>query len=258
MYDLKDVTFTIPVKIDQPDRKRNLNLTTRYLKKYFNTNIIICEMDNESKAKECIDSSIDYKYVFMKTDSPWFHRTKMLNYMADLADTPIVVNYDADVLFNPESYVKAVEMIRNGYADVVYPFDGNFLDIHPKQIPDLNEKLDHAVISNHTCRNLRPNGDSVGGAIFWSKEHFKLVGMENENFISWGFEDDDRYYRAQTLGLNVKRCDGPLYHLHHGSSANSSTASHPFYKSNEQELRKIQSMDKNQLREYVNTWKWIR
>jgi hypothetical protein len=33
MHDLSDVTFTIPVKIDQPDRVRNIKICIEFLRK---------------------------------------------------------------------------------------------------------------------------------------------------------------------------------------------------------------------------------
>lgn len=256
MHNLSDVTFTIPVKIDQPDRGRNLNIMTRYLKKHLNTNIVICEMDTESRAKEHIEKGIDYKYIFMKTKSPWFHRTMMLNYMAKMADTPIIVNYDTDVILKPEQYVEAANLIRQGFSDLVFPYDGNFLDIPAAHVQQLGNTLELNVPPN-VCRNLRPAADSVGGAVFWSKEKFISVGMENENFVSWGFEDTERDYRARALGLRVNRVSDPLFHMHHGSSPNSATSSHPFYRKNEQEWIKVSQMNRDVLNEYIKTWKWI-
>jgi len=37
MYDLRDTTFTIPIRIDHPKRKECLSLIVSYLQKYFNT-----------------------------------------------------------------------------------------------------------------------------------------------------------------------------------------------------------------------------
>ena len=40
-YDLKDITFTIPVRIDTPDRLYNINYTVEFLLRNFNNNIIV-------------------------------------------------------------------------------------------------------------------------------------------------------------------------------------------------------------------------
>lgn len=257
MIDLSDVTFTIPVKIDQPDRIRNLQMSINYIKSNFKTKLIICEMDNEQKVKDLI-KDISCKYIFMKTSSPFLHRTMMLNFMAKQADTPIIVNYDCDVLLPLSNYEESANLIRQGKADIVYPYDGNFFDVPYNLIPSIQNSNSVEHINPSHCTNLRPNGDSVGGAVFWSKEKFIEIGMENEKFISWGFEDNERCSRAVKLGLKMRRCQKGLFHLHHGSSLNSTNGSHPYYKQNEQEWVKVSSMSPENLREYVKTWSWVK
>ena len=43
--DLKDVTFTIPVRIESEDRKRNLKTVIQYMVHHLDTNIIILVWD---------------------------------------------------------------------------------------------------------------------------------------------------------------------------------------------------------------------
>jgi predicted glycosyltransferase involved in capsule biosynthesis len=256
MIDLSDVTFTIPVKIDQPDRVRNLQMCLNYIRSNFKTRLIISEMDENQKVKDLI-TDIPCKYIFMKTSSPYFHRTMMLNFMAKQAETPIIVNYDCDVLLPIENYVEAAELIRNKKADMVYPYDGNFYDVPTELIHSIKEKNSITHINPSSCRNLRPEANSVGGAVFWSKQKFIEVGMENENFVSWGYEDNERYARALKLGAIVKRCKTGLFHLHHGSSLNSANGVHPFYQKNEQEWLKVNGMNEENLKNYVKGWSWV-
>jgi predicted glycosyltransferase involved in capsule biosynthesis len=257
MHDLSDVTFTIPIKIDQPDRERNLKACVRYLRENFNTNIIVCEMDSDQKAKELL-AGYKCKYIFMKTQSPYFHRTMMLNFMAKQANTDIIVNYDCDVILPVSAYVEASELIRSKKAEMVYPYDGNFYDIHPQFVNEVVSKNSIDFIDKSTmCRNLRPESNSVGGAIFWNKTIFNNIGMENENCISWGYEDNERYDRALKLGVKIERTQNGLFHLHHNSSLNSSNGSHPFYTKNQEEWTKIKTMNINELRNYIKNWSWI-
>lgn len=259
MHDLSDVTFTIPVKIDQPDRAINLETVTTYLVENFNTNIIICEMDSYVKVREIVNPKVKYKHIFMKTQSKWFHRTRMLNYMANISETPIIVNYDADVILDVAQILKSVKSIRSKSIDMVFPYDGNFLNVPPDVKKQFTQSLDYDVLTKNKsrCKNLRPSGDSVGGVIIWNKEIFNSIGGENENFISWGFEDSERFERAKKLGVKIGRIVNPLYHLFHKSSENSTTNAHPFYRSNEKEFEKIKKMSKQDLQDYISTWGWI-
>ena len=47
-YDLSQATFIIPIRIESPDRLRNVITTTAFLIENFDTNIIIKEVDKES------------------------------------------------------------------------------------------------------------------------------------------------------------------------------------------------------------------
>jgi hypothetical protein len=256
MFDLMDVTFNIPVKIDQPNRGRNLNIILNYIKRYMKTTIIICEMDEEPKAKQYID--VDCKYIFMKTKSQYIHRTMMLNYMANISTTPIIVNYDVDVLFPPESYLNATEIIRRNESKMVFPFDGTFWNIPNIMIERIKDTLDVMFINTDLCQNLATNFKSVGGAIFWDKKTFIDFGMENENFVSWGHEDQERAIRAKILEVPIARVENPLYHLCHQPSLNSSNSGHVFFKQNENEFNKVKNMSKDDLLNYISTWKWLK
>ena len=47
MIDLKEATFIIPIRIESPDRLRNVITVTAFLLENFDTNIIIKEVDSE-------------------------------------------------------------------------------------------------------------------------------------------------------------------------------------------------------------------
>ena len=100
--DLKDTTFIIPIRIESEDRLRNVITTTCFLLDNFDTNILIREVDATSvftesalpQIYEFCDDISGLKHSFVKSDSPTFHRQKVLNEMIDECSTDIVVNYD--------------------------------------------------------------------------------------------------------------------------------------------------------------------
>ena len=51
-YDLNDVTFIVPLRIDTDDRLRNIILTTSFLLTHFECTIIIKESDSEKKFEQ--------------------------------------------------------------------------------------------------------------------------------------------------------------------------------------------------------------
>ena len=68
------------------------------------------------------DAVDDLKYVFKKTSEYTFHRTKILNDMIMMTETPVVVNYDSDILLPKISYINARDEIIKGSVNLVYPY----------------------------------------------------------------------------------------------------------------------------------------
>jgi predicted glycosyltransferase involved in capsule biosynthesis len=252
MINLKDVTFTIPFKKDTEERLRNLNIVVNFIRRHFDTNIIVCEMDEVQN----LGKSNLYDYLYIKANNYIMHRTHCLNVMAKLAKTPIIVNYDTDVVFPLHQYQNATEAIRQNVSDMVFPYGGKFVNLTEPHISFIKDTLTLDGIDESKGSVYHPN--SVGGAIFFNKTKFIQGGMENENFISWGWEDNERVTRFSKLGFRINRVSGVLYHLNHPTSSNSSNTQHEYYIKNQQELHRVSSMSPEQLRAYINTWGWIR
>jgi hypothetical protein len=246
--DLKDVTFTIPVSYDHPDRKQNLDLSLCLLQRDFDTNVIVMEQGGDK-----------FQYVkewakYEKFEGKDFHRTRMLNLMAEQAQTDIVVNWDADTFLPPTQIFQAVEKIREG-SDMVYPFDGRSARVpRSGNFAKLEKMLDVGIFGGTEFRGM-DKYDSVGHCVFFSRQSFINGGMENENMVSFGPEDVERYERFKRLGYKVERIKGPVYHMDHYVGQNSSNRN-PYFKSNWQELDRIRVMSDEQLKDYVKGWKW--
>jgi hypothetical protein len=248
--DLTDVTFTIPVSFDHEDRRENLSLCLRQLEASFDTNIIVGEQDGWH-----FNTNRGY-YNFQSMEA--FHRTKMLNDMAKQTDTPIIFNWDADVLIAPLQIWAAVNQLRNG-ADMVFPYDGRFARMpRTDWYNKLNQANDIGVVGNTKFKGMsEKDAVSVGGAVGFKKASFIAGGMENEHYISYSPEDVSRDYRFRKLGYQVDRVKGCLYHLDHFIGINSNT-SNPYFKQGQQELAKEQSMSTEELKAYIQTWAWCR
>lgn len=251
--DLSDVTFTIPVKLDHEDRRKNLNLSLCLLQRDFNANYIVGEQGGNH-----------FEYIgqwakYVQYPYEQFHRTRMLNEMAKLAETKFIVNWDADMICPPLQLYLAVERLRNG-ADMVYPYDGSFARVPRLQWFKKIEKMLDIGIVGDTPFNGKRGGpmptSSVGGAVLFNKQSFIQGGMENEYMISYAPEDCERYDRFNMLGFRVDRVTGTIYHMDHFIGPDSS-GRQPLFKANKAELEKIRAMDKKQLWEYVSTWPWL-
>tara|TARA_R110000765_G_scaffold243832_2_gene346156 strand:+ start:5189 stop:5965 length:777 start_codon:yes stop_codon:yes gene_type:complete len=255
MKDLKNTTFIIPVKLDTEDRIHNLNSCISYLTHHLDTNIIIWEEDDTPKVTEKLRPELleKCKVIFNKQPKDFFHRTRILNEMVKIVETPVVVNYDCDVLLEPDNYEIAQMTIMDDKFDVCYPYDGKMYDIHKKFFDGIDNENTLNGVNLDECDLMHPN--SLGGCFFISTKKYLESGIENEYFLSWGYEDNERFARFKKLDYRVGRLPGPLYHMWH-ERGNDSNFSNPFIKNNERELQKIYGLQKNELINYISSWPW--
>lgn len=253
MINLTDTTFIIPIMIETIDRYRNAKIILTYLNHHFNTNIIIYEIiDNDSKLDFLENlTNLNIKLI-CKENEDFFHRTKYLNIMLDMVETPIVVNYDIDVLLPIQDYINARNLILNGDFDVVYPFGNNNNQIRLYNVL-INDIFYKNPIINNISFSYKDNMFSdVGFCVFFNTSVYKNGGGENENFISYCPEDKERYYRFNTLGYKIKRFNNnDIYHLEHIRTKDSNKTN-PFFENNSKLYREIKEMDKTQLHYYLN------
>ena len=265
--DLSQATFIIPIRIESPDRLRNVVTTTAFLLENFDTNIIIKEVDAESvfqrDALPILEDIVEvdgiwknFNYIYEKSDEPLFHRQRVLNEMLMESDTDIVVNYDCDVILPMSSYEAAYKALMESDCDIVYPY-GN--GMYQKQVA-----ADDIVCSNFLANKNYSNLDDVsklhtsdfGWAQFFRRKVYIEGGMENENFKAYAPEDKERYYRFTTLGYNVGRINDYVYHLEHARGENS-WFSNPYMEDNQHEWIKLGKMTKKQLLKYYSEQEYL-
>jgi predicted glycosyltransferase involved in capsule biosynthesis len=138
---------------------------------------------------------------------------------------------------------------------MIYPFDGKFIDISGDILAKAIENLSVETLKETDGSLTHPS--SLGGVVMWNKSKFMQVGMENENFVSWGYEDNERLCRAMKLGVKVARADGCLFHMHHPVSQNSSNTKHKAYQDNQREFMKVNQMSTLELLKYIGSWSWM-
>jgi len=248
---LRDLTFTIPLRYDHEHRKENLGLVLYMLQSSLDANYIFCEQGGNK-----------FEYTaqwgkYMTLDSDVFHRTKMLNDMAEASETPFIANWDADVIISPAQILAAVEALRAG-ADMVFPYDGRFARMNRTEWwPRVHGARDIGIVQDTPFKGRTPDHNSVGGAVMWNKDSFVDGGMENENFISFGPEDCERHDRFKALGYDIRRVRGSLFHMNHFVGPDS-TPSNPYFQHNTEQIEKIRTLcvDRRQLRAYIDTWPW--
>jgi len=243
------------VAIESEDRRKNLTISLSYLCKNFETRIIVYEFDKTPKVPEILDK-IDIgntvvRHVFDNSEGQEiFHRTKFLNKMIHMTQTPVVVNYDADILLMPETYERCVKMITDG-VDLVYPYffgDSQWqVQTSGRDIVEKGLNLDEL-----TPKDVKICRSEYGQCQFFKTSSYIAGGMENEGFISYAPEDQERAYRFQKLGYDVRWLHGSyIYHLEHYRGPNSSSLN-PMMDQNNKLFEKIKKMSTEELRKYYD------
>lgn len=259
MIDLTDVTFIIPIRVESYDRKTNAQLSLQYLCKYFKTNIIILEHDTVPKVPEILDGINKFEtkinYHFLKSNDEIFHRTKFLNMMLNIVTTPVVVNYDVDILLMLETYTKCRDLIITGH-DLVYPyFLGN--SQHQVLYSGRDKLIDTLDLTTLTDTDTNINRSEFGHCQFFNTKSYIAGGMENEGFISYAPEDQERGYRFKKLGYKVMWSDDFVYHVEHTRGINS-TRSNPMMLHNTELFNEIKLLSKEQLTDYYKNIEYLK
>lgn len=250
MNNLKNLTLIIPVYIDSNDRLNNAKTVIGYLNNHFETNVIIHELiDSESKL-EFLNSfkNLKIKHIIEERNDDNYHRTRQLNEMLNIVETPVVCNYDIDVILPVDSYIKSVNEIENGNFEVIYPYGKGPYQKRVYQSFDrniFNKEYDISIINN----NYDIWNAAVGHCFFIKTDSYKLCGGENEKFIAYGPEDVERFERFEKFNFKIDRIKNHVYHFEHYRKEFSNHLN-PDFKNNEILLNDIRSLDSSQLIEY--------
>ena len=108
VMELPDCTYMIPLRVETPDRMRNIITVLLYFIKNIKAPIIVKEFDIESIYEASVLPQLkqvateeelnQITHVFEQSDDFVFHRTRLINDMIMMADTPIVCNYDLSLI----------------------------------------------------------------------------------------------------------------------------------------------------------------
>ena len=251
-----DLTFLIPTRIETEDRLRNIISSVSYLLKHIPAKVIVKEVSNYPtfkfraipEIKKYVDTS-NLIYLYEESSETWFCKSKVLNDLIVVSNTKVVANYDADAILPVQSYFDAYKLIDENHADVVYPYQ---CGVYQWKV-EYNSNIYNEFILNLDTRILDKNKTLYNSTIGWSQFINRQVYIDsfmmNENFISWGCEDDEFYYRMSVLGNRIARIDNYTYHLEHSRTPNS-WFNNPNFNNNYQLWNQIKTFDKNQLIQY--------
>ena len=260
---LRDAAFIIPVRIDTPDRLRNLELVLAWIDRSFEgAQILVLEHDDAPRAAEAAQRH-RVEHSFLRANGH-FHKSHVFNLGVAHVDRPFALLYDCDVLVSPRAIVEAIEKLRRGEAEYVYPYNGVMLearcdDRDPRAILEAPFLRDGARCAEGALDDLPPgvvylNGTlaepSTGGVLVCPRRTLLRHGGFNPNILSYGCEDTELETRVVKLGARVVRLGGyNCFHLRHRRGPDSRYNER--HAANLAEWKRVEAMSPAEVAEYV-------
>ncbi len=261
------MSILLSIRIDSPERLRNLHLVLDYYETFFvDYDVVIVEQDLERRVPARATKAANVHYHFIRSgDVHW--KTRNFNYAARMAAGEWLLMADCDVFMHPAAMALAYRRVIDG-ENFVQPFNGVLVEIDEAFIdgelhfPGVIDELaffpptyqQHGNRYSH--RHMRPiYGNhqylATGGGTLCRRRAFNEIGGWNENFVSYGFEDMEFAERVAKLDAGLARVSRfNAYHLAHPRLSDS--VYNEYYRSNEAEYLRVQAMDPEALRDYAN------
>lgn len=251
----RKLTIVIPVRIDSEERKANLKAVLLHIYG-LGCRVLVLEADSHPRLdKEEWMEKTDY--TFVKDESPVFHRTRYINKFLRKAETEIVSVWDADMLVSYEQVDEAMSLISQG-CTIAYPYNGECVMLPDKESDMVRKAFDVDFLKSRRMKSVFGR-KCCGGVFLVHRKRYLGCGGENENFTGWGPEDAERLRRVCILGH--KACwikSGQAYHLYHPRGKNSDFYAEEAAVRLRKELCRVCSMERDELKNYIETWKWAK
>ena len=200
--------------------------------------IIIAEMGDAPTARDVAGRWAD-KYVFIQNGGE-FERARTLNVGSGVAESPLVLWSDNDLLTGPHFIERAARELRDRRLDYLVPYSS------VRYLSDPDSRLVmHGGRDPSQCRPTselysgRRRPACSGGTGLVSRDFLLRYGGFIEGFRGWGGEDNAWNRKVGLLGRSgaTGRPDQPAYHLFHAVSGGyrghvSAAANNPHYARN--------------------------
>lgn len=262
---MKDLTYILPTRIESKDRLKNIITSVTYLLKNFpESKVIVKEVSEsnifESNALPIIEKYVNVsnlRYIFEESNDDLFHKTRILNDLILEADTKIICSHDVDVIYPISSHKTSYDLINQDEFDVVYPYG---CGVYQYQVDYPEEIFNSFIESEFDIGIIQPKcrteSSTIGWTQFYSKEKVISGGLWNENFLSWGAEDCEFYFRFNCLGYRVGRISDWIWHFEHSRTHNSHYHN-PKFMDNHNLWQWLREQDKDTIIKYMNQQEYL-
>lgn len=240
----------MPVRIDCQDRISNLRTVLSWID-LMNYPILLLEADKEPHCSEFQTKYANVTYHYIEDHDTVFHRTKYINQLINMASTPVVAVWDADIIVPIEQIQQASRLIVENGCTIAYPYDGRYIMLSSEMSDGFRREMNLQPI---TEQELKPiyKMPFCGGIFLISKKQYLEIGGENEKFVGWGPEDAERLRRCQITGHKAQWIkEGRAYHLFHKRNIEEQEIDNENLILMRKEFVKICSMEKDELLDYI-------
>jgi hypothetical protein len=151
--------------------------------------------EREANKKDFLEHYKNYNVNIIEN---YAERCKAYNKAARASTAKYIALADIDAII-PHTQMSNAVLKLDGGVDMVYPYS--------------------YIINTHRHDNSTtddwPEGYYYGCMVLFNREKFLEFGCENEDFVGYGWEDLERYYRAINHVLVIDRVEGNCYHMQH-------------------------------------------
>lgn len=271
MYDFRDISILIHIRIDVDDRLDNLDIVMGY----YHANcdnvefIVVNDDDKPDKRLKSLHKKYGKTSKFLFQDNYGeYHRTRAFNQASKNTDRPFLIAGDTDVIVHPIHILECINVMKgNDKVGGLYPYNGLFLHVKDKHKQTIRETNDIEFLPAlvPSKENLVPNyenddilvahTESRGGCNLFSHKIWNTIKGYNPNFIGWGAEDDEINHRMHVMGYMFERfnVDGAIaWHLPHHNTVRDNE---PFYSRNVKLRDYVSTIKtKQKMKEYITSW----
>lgn len=252
--DLENCSIVVPIYIDCPERLEHLQFIYSYFEKHFKGyELIVVEQGKVSKAPT------HPALRFVKSDQN-FSPAAASNIGAGFVTKSYFCKCDVDAFVAPKALFEAFERLKKeADLSMIFPYNGISFTVQNDFRKEMMRSFDFTKLPSISKEEIATwsgkdlyikNGHSTGLIHCFNTSLFKKFGGYNEEFIGWGYEDDEIVARFEKLSRveYLETFNG--YHLDHPRIPGD-----PLQAFKNQFLSQVvKNMDSEDLLEYIQSW----
>lgn len=220
------------------ERLQNLRRVLDWINGFGGVEVLLIEQDTHSKIKHL---NLKAKHIFTKSDMP-YNRSWAFNVAMKWANSNIIVFGDSDLIMEPNQFIAGLNALNN--YEMVSPYH-SVVDLTQQES---NLPLEQMVSINRPGRGEADNQkiNISGGIAMFRRDAIQRIGGWNEDFWSWGGEDDFQTVKVKNF-LSWTELKARCFHLYHSRVQ----PDMKWYQRNLQILQKSSTMNKDQLQKII-------